>query len=276
MRVWIGFALLVVGAAGARQARSQDAKPLPPVAELRARAAENYRKTSEARERYICKSKVTEQELDGKGQVKKTTVLEREVFYVHGQEISQRVSTNGKPLTPDEIRKRDENVRKAIETASAGKRVNNHAVNVNDILKLAKLGNERRILVSGRPTIVFDVVPDPDAKTNDMAQRFVADMAGTVSIDELTGTLQDANTRGVKDVKILGGLAANVHKGFALHVIVAPQPDGVWLLTLVEGKGDARVGLFVHEGGQFRQETQGCQLYGVSAGQAGDAVRGAK
>lgn len=251
----------------------QPDKPLPPVAELRARAAENYKKTADAREHYLCRNRNTEQELDGKGNVKKTTVVERESFYVHGQEISQRVSRNGKPLTPDELRKRDEAVKKAIENASAGKKGNARAVDVGIILKLAKLTNERRILVSGRPTIVFDVVPDPDAKTRDIAQKFVADMQGTVSIDEATGTLQDANLRGVNDVKIGGGLIANVHKGFAFHLVTDPQPDGVWLVTQVDGQGDARVGLFVHEGGRFRQETQGCQIYGVNAGQAGDKVK---
>ena len=108
-----------------------------------------------------------------------------------------------------------------------------------DILRLASLQNERRILVAGRPTIVFDVVPDPSAKASTIEEKLVSAMAGTVSIDESTGNLQDVNTRGMHDVKLGGGLVANVHKGFAVHILVAPQPDGVWLLTLAEGTGDA-------------------------------------
>ncbi len=245
---------------------AQDSRPLPAVAELRARAVANYGKNNDLLERYLCRSRVTNQELDGRGRVKKTSVVEREVFFVNGTEIGQVVSRDGKPLSPDEKRKQDEAVRKRIEAASSGgKKKGSAQLRVSDLLKLAALSNERRVEVSGRPTIVFDVVPDPHAKTTDLAQRFVADMAGTVSIDEATGTLQDANVYGVNDVKVAGGLVANVHKGFRLHLVAAPQPDGVWLLRTLDGEGDARVGLFVHEGGRFRQETEGCRLYDVKA-----------
>lgn len=259
--------------AGVRVGTAQEGKPLPPVAELRARAVENYAKTSELREKYLCRARVIEEELDGKGRVKKTSVMERESFFVNGTEISQVVSRDGKPLSADETRKQGEAVKKRIEAAEAGSKKKSPApMKLGDLLRLATLRNERRVPVSGRPTIVFDVVPNLDAKTSDIAQRFVADMEGTVSIDEATGTLQDANTHGVKDIKVGGGLLANVHKGFALHLVTAPQADGVWLIQSIDGQGDARVGLLVHEGGRFHQETEGCRLYGVSSEQRGDAV----
>ena len=263
---------LFLAGALAGVASAQDSKPLPPVAELRARAVENYVKTSAAREKYLCRSRVTEEELDGKGRVKKTTMLERESFFVNGSEIQQVVARDGKPLSPAELHKQQESVKKAIEAASAGGKKSRSQMRISDVLKLAKLSNERRVLVAGRPTIVFDVVPDPDAKTSDLAQKFVADMAGTVSIDEATGTLQDANTYGVKDVKVGGGLLANVHKGFALHLVTAPEADGVWLIKFIAGQGDARVGLLVHEAGRFHQETEGCRLYDVNSEQKGDVV----
>lgn len=263
---------LLVGAVGwAGVVAAQESKPLPPVAELRARAVENYARTSAAREKYLCRSRVTEEELDGKGRVKKTTLLERESFFVHGTEIQQVITRDGKPLSAGEQHKQDQAVKKAIEAASAGIK-KQPQVRLSDLLKLATLSGERRVLVSGRPTIVFDVVPNPDTKTSDLAQKFVADMAGTVSIDEATGTLQDANTYGVKDVKVGGGLLANVHKGFALHLVTAPEPDGVWLIKYVAGQGDARVGLLMHAAGRFRQETEGCRLYDVNSEQKGDTV----
>ena len=265
--------VLSASALSAASLAAQDMKPLPAVADLRARAVTNYASTASAREKYLCRSRVTEEDLDGKGRLKKTNLLERESFFVNGTEISQTVSRDGKPLSADEQRKQDQAVRKRIQAASAGssKHGGPH-MRMSDVLKLAKLSNERRVPVSGRPTIVFDVVPDPDVKTSDLAQRFVADMAGTVSIDEATGTLQDANTYGVKDIKVAGGLLANVHKGFALHIVSAPQPDGVWLIKSIDGQGDARVGLFVHEGARFHQETEGCRLYDVNSEQKGDAV----
>lgn len=266
---WLVCGWLLVGVAAA-----QEPKPLPAVAELRARAVLNAEKTSEARERFLCRLRVSNEELDSKGRVKKTETEEREVFFVNGKEIGQTISRDGRPLTPGEQHKQDESVRKQIEAATKKKRETGQ-LRIADLLKLATLTNERRVMVSGRPTIVFDVVPDPHSKSNDLAGRFVADMAGTVSIDEATGILQDANVRGVNDVKVGGGLVANVHKGFSLHLVTAPQLEGVWLLKTIDGQGDARVGLLVHTGGRFHQETESCRLFNVNSEQKGDAVQGA-
>ncbi|ADW67093.1 hypothetical protein [Granulicella tundricola] len=245
------------------------AQALPGVAELRARALESYQKSSAARERYICKELIRNDELNGNGEVKKSYLDEREIFYVNGFQISQEVSKNGRALNEGEIRKRDENVRKQIEAASDHKRPKTQGlvISAGDVLRLAKLDHERRVMVAGRPTIVFDVVPDDDAKASTVEEKLVAAMAGTVSIDEATGNLQDVNTTGAKDVKVGGGLVANVHKGFAMHILVAPEPDGVWLLKLAEGTGEARIGLVTKSAMRFHQETEGCKLYDVDATQ---------
>ncbi len=246
--------------------------PMPAVAELRTRAVASFKKSEQARERYLCRERIDNQELDSKGQVKKTSVDEREIFYVNGFQIAQVVSKDGKPLSPGNQKKRDEAVRKAIEAAGDHRKPKSDGITINagDILRLARLENERRILVAGRPTIVFDVTPDPAAQASGMEEKLISVMAGTVSIDEATGNLQDVDTHGVRDVKVGGGLVANVHKGFAVHILVAPQPDGVWLLKLAEGTGDARIGLLVRSGVRFRQETLGCQLADVSTLQTGD------
>ncbi len=265
------FAGLVLATLNSISAQ-QPEPPMPAVAELRTRAVASYKKSEQARERYICRERIEQQELNGSGAVKKTSVDEREIFYVNGFQISQAVSKDGKPLSAGDQKKRDETVRKSIEAASDHRKpkADGFVLNAGDILRLARLQNERRILVAGRPTIVFDVVPDSSARPSGIEEKLVAAMAGTVSIDEATGNLQDVDTHGVRDVKVGGGLVANVHKGFAMHILVAPQADGVWLLKLAEGTGDARIGMLIHSGVRFRQETQGCQLADVSTLQTGD------
>ena len=249
--------------------------PLPPMADLRARALASFKQSELARERYLCRERIENEELDSNGRVSKTVVVEREIFYVNGFQISQEVSRDGKPLSASDLHKRDEAVRKAIASAS------NHTppkpeglvINAGDILRLGRLTNERRTQVAGRPTIVFEVVPDPAAHPTTIEQHLVAAMQGTVSIDEATGNLQDVHTLGVRDVKVGGGLLADIHKGFAVHITEAPQPDGVWLLTLAEGSGDARIGLLVHSGLRFRQQTQGCSLTNISTDQTTGKVK---
>lgn len=72
--------------------------PLPPVKELQARALAEDRKMAEERERYVCRQRYTAYELDGNGNVKKTDVTERELFFVNGHEIVEALAFNGKPL----------------------------------------------------------------------------------------------------------------------------------------------------------------------------------
>jgi hypothetical protein len=238
-------------------------KPLPNVEALRTRALEENRSTEALRERYLCRVKVETTELDSKGNAKKTEVDERELFFVKGRQISQTVTKNGKPLPPDDAKKEVDRVKKQIENAEKGKDDPN-SISQTAILRIFKLSNERRVTVNGRPTIVFDGAGDPRAKANGMIERAVQAMEGTVAVDEASGRVQDTNVHGVRDVKLAGGLVANLHKGFLLHVVTAPRNDGVWLVQEVWGSGDARVGLFMHPFYRYHQVTEGCRLFNVS------------
>ena len=263
MKSWLGVVLLTSAAAGAQQ----DA-PLPAMKDLQARAVANYARSAKDRERYICTERIEDDDLTGRGAVKKRSVREREVFYVNGFQVSQEVGRNARTLTPGEKAKEDARVKAEIEAASAHRKPREQGlvISAGDILRFAQLQHERRVLVSGRPTIVFDVVSDPAAKPTNVEQKLVSAMEGTVSIDEATGNLQDVNTHGVRDVKVGGGLVLNIHKGFRTHILVAPQgSEGVWLLVLAEGSGDGRAGLFLTGGVAFRQETLGCKVFDVNA-----------
>ncbi len=245
-------------------AAPQDSKPLPNMDALKARAIATHDRATILREHYLCRAKVTEQEVDGKGGVKKTTVEEHEMFYVKGREIGQVVSRDGKPLSAGDAKKEIDKVKKKIDEANKGK-VDSYGISQSDILRLMLFSNERRIQYAGRPTIVFDVKADPRAKADSIVQKMVQAVEGTVAIDEASGHVVDTNVHGVRDVKIGGGLLANVHKGFLLHVTNAPREDGVWMVNHADGSGDARVGLFMHPSMRFQQETEGCRLFNVTA-----------
>lgn len=213
---------------------SPQEKPVPNQEQLRQRAIATAERTAEQRDRYECRERQVQNDLDSKGRVKKANVTEQEFFFLHGRPIMREVSRDGKPLSDADKRKQDDRVRKEIEDAEKAykkeKRGDGGPMSSRNFLRLAKLANERRVMVSGRPTIVFDVIDNPDNRGGDIAQRIIAAMRGTISVDEETGHVQDLNVTGVRDVKIAGGLVANIHKGFQLHTISAPQNDGVWLL----------------------------------------------
>ena len=86
---------------------------------------------------------------------------------------------------------------------------------------------------------------------------------------KLTGELIDINVTSVADLKIGGGLVANVHKGLWLHIHNQPRPDGVWLTDLAEGSGDARAALFLHPYFHFKETADSCHLYSATATQVG-------
>ena len=162
-------------------------------------------------------------------------------------------------------------VRKEINEAEKAAKKSNHdrdTFSSGNFLRMAKLTSPRRVLVSGRPTIVFNVVDDADRGGGDIAQRVVSAMRGTLSIDEETGHVQDLNITGARDVKIGGGLVANIHKGFKLHAVFAPQSDGVWLGKAAYGSGDARIGLFFHPRADFQSQVQSCHRFNVESEQS--------
>lgn len=269
---WIAVALVCVGITGGvpggERAHAQEVSaPLPNVEQLRQRAIASYAKTAEARERYLCRELLTIHEVDGKGGVKKTKKLEQESFYVHGHRIEQMLAKDDKPLSEGEQKKQAETVRKEIEEAMkpGSKKRTDEEIQTAEFLRVSKLTNGRRVMVSGRPTIVFDAAGNPNEKAGSIEGRFMQAMAGTVSVDEQTGNAQDINMRGMKDVKVGGGLVANIHKGFQLHVLIAPQPDGVWLPARIYASGDARLGLFLHPSRQVEVKTEGCKLSNVTS-----------
>lgn len=243
---------------------SAQERPLPNVEALRQRALQQHEATEKQRERYLCRVRTDTTQLDGKGGTKKLDEDEREIFYVKARQITQTVTHNGKPLSGGEAKKEIERVKKQIKDAEEGK-ASPIGITQAQILRLIKLTDEHRVMVAGRPTIVFHAAGDPNVKANGMMERAVEAMEGSLSVDEESGHVQDLNVQGMRDVKLAGGLLANVHKGFLLHVVTEPRKDGVWLVQEVWGSGDARVGLFMHPSYRFHQVTQGCRLFDVNS-----------
>ncbi len=258
--------------------RAQD-KPLPNPDQLRQRALATYDRTHEQRENYECREHQIQNDLDGKGRIRKTTTLDQDFFFVNGRPVLREITHDGRPLTPDEAHKQDDRVRKEINDAEKAAKKENHerdTFSSGNFLRLAKLTNPRRVTVSGRPTIVFNVVDDPDHSGGDIIQKVISAMRGTMSIDEETGHVQDLDITGARDVKVGGGLVANVHKGFKLHAVFAPQADGVWLGKAVYGSGDARIGLFYHPRANFQSQVQSCHIFNVQADSTVKEVEGKK
>jgi hypothetical protein len=253
--------LLTLALAGSSNA------PLPKMEELRKRAIATEERTAELQERYSCRLHAENIETDSKGKPKKTEITEQEEFFVNGHPIHRTLTKNGKPLSESESKKEDDHVLKEVKKYSDPKNMqkekDEQRKEIEAALRVLKMSNERRIDNNGRDAIAMSIEGDPKAPAHDLHERFMQAMNGQLVLDETTGELVDLNIRSVRDVKIGGGLLANLHKGFWLHVHQTPQTDGVWLTDMVEGSGDARAALFLHPYFQFKEARESCHLYNV-------------
>ncbi len=249
--------------------------PLPNPRELLQRALANEKKLDAERERYECRVTDESAETDSKGNVKKTTLEVKEQFFVNGIAVERTLTKNGKDLTPDETRKEDQRVMKETvkysNAATAQKETDKDNKQLEELLAAMQLANGRREALNGRSVLAYDIVPNPKFQARSLNQRFAQVMQGKLAIDEETGEIIDANIKSVQDLKIGGGLLANLHKGFWLHFHNQPQADGVWLTDVAEGSGDARAALFFHPYFRFKETTGGCHLYNTEAMQVGQA-----
>jgi hypothetical protein len=207
--------------------------------------------------------------------VKKTTTTVKELFFVNGIPIERLLSKNGKDLPPDEVKKQDERVMKeAVKYSNqqtANKETDKQVKQLQDFLSGMMLANGHRRIENGRSILDYYVVPNPKFQAKNLSQRVATVMQGTMSLDEPTGVPIDLNIRSVADLKIGGGIVANVHKGLWIHVHNHAESDGVWLTDLAEGSGDMRAALFLHPYFHFSETTGGCHLYSATASEAGQA-----
>jgi hypothetical protein len=250
--------------------------PLPSASELKKRVLANLKRSEAEQERYVCKTVDESVETDKNGNLKKRRVEGRDMFFVNGQEIDELTSKNGKPLNADQQKKEEKRVKKKIEKDSdmkyVAKKDADNEKQLDMLLHMLRYTNGHRVDRDGRSTLSYDLSGDPSVHPKSVEETFLHDMMGTIEVDEKTGELVDLNARLDHDVKIGGGLVANLHKGFWIHVRQQRYPDGVWLPELLEGNGDARAALFFHPYFRFSDTMNGCALTSVTTSQGASSI----
>lgn len=266
---------LVVSSSLQTQAH-RSAAPLPDPMQLLQRAIANEKKIAAEQERYECRVTNELVRTDKNGNVKSTTTEVDDQFFVNGIPIEHTLSKNGKPLSPSAAKKERERVMKETvkysNQGAAQKQAARQNQEVEDFLEAMMLTGGRRVIENHRSVLEYNIVPNPRFKAHNLNQRMASVLQGTVSFDERSGEMIDLNVHSVADVKLAGGLLANLHKGFWVHIHNHAEPDGVWMNDLAEGSGDARAALFFHPYFRFKETTGDCHLYSATAKQVGPAV----
>lgn len=242
---------------------------LPDATELRQRALTNMHAAAKALERYSCSVESTERQLDENGRTKKTESQSVDRFFVNGMQISHLLAKNGKTLSSGDAQKEQRRVDKEVKKFSnpdeAQKVQDKREKQLEMFVRAQRLMNGRREVRGKRSTLVYDLVSDDKFKPKTIEERFAQAVGGRIWIDEDSGAPVELKIETTRDVKIGGGLLANLHKGFELHLIRMRQPDGLWMNKTVEGNADVRAGLFFHPRIRFSEETSECRLFSVDS-----------
>jgi hypothetical protein len=250
---------------------AQSDTPLPDPRELKQRAIVNMRKSEKDLENYSCMVRVQEFDLNADGSVKRRRQRVEERFYVNGMEINHAQSRDGQPLSGGDAKKEqarvDKEVKKYSDRASVEKEQEHDEKQADTFLRALSFYNGRREERENRSVVIYDLAGDPNFHPHRVEERFAQALTGRIWMDEESGTPQELQVETVRDVKIGGGLLANIHKGFRAHLIQQRQPDGVWLTKMVEGSGDMKAALFLHPRFRFREDLEKCHLFSVDTQQ---------
>jgi hypothetical protein len=196
------------------------------------------------REDYTYREIIRSEDLDSNGSVKKVETDEYDVFFVNTHPIRRQVRKDGKDLNPDEQKKEQERVNKEVEKAvktPPGEALNGDTISVRRLLQIIEIKNPRRLNYKDRPTIAFDFVGDPHAKTHGMTEDISKRLSGTVWIDEKDRQVARMEAHIDDNFHLGGGLVASVQKGSSFTFDQALVNHELWLPTGGDIRFSARV-----------------------------------
>ena len=238
-------------------------RPLPEIASLMHDVERNQRNAEAVEKNYICHAIAKQEHTDSEGRVKKTTVTEYDHYWSEGVPVNRMVRKDGKDLSPNELAKQDDRIRKEVQKArerrakaeAEGKPTDargDNVITVSRLLELGRFSNPRRLLVGGRDTIAVDYEGDPAAKTRNRGEEVIRDLRGTVWVDENDRMMVRAEGRFVNGFKIGAGLLINIQKGTRFAMEEIKINDEVWSPSYVEARGSTRALLFFNFSGNIR------------------------
>jgi hypothetical protein len=227
---------------------------LPDLKELFIKIDNNQKAIDKMKENYAGTKVETTFEYEGNGKPKPPEVKESTFFYLDGEEVSTLVKKDGRPLSDDEKKKEEARVLKQIEELQKqadkkekkdekdheeGKE-DEDEVSMETFLRACQFVNPRRERFRGADVLVFDFEPNVEFKPRTLMEKIITKLGGVIWIDEKALDVARLDAFFVSDVKIAGGLLANVEKGTRIILEQEFVNNEVWLPTYQEVHVDVR------------------------------------
>jgi hypothetical protein len=229
---------------------------LPDLKALFKEIDENQKAIDKIKENYAGSQSEEETEFESDGRVKKHEVNEYTFFYLDGNEITTLVKKDGKPLSDAEQKKENEKTQKRIEehqkreakkeakeekAKEEGKNDEKDDPGIEVFLRACQFVNPRRERFRGQDVLVFDFEPNPEFKARKLVEKVAQKLAGVIWVDEKAHDVARLEAYFVGDMKIGGGLLANLQKGTSFVFEQAFINNEVWLPTYEEAHVGVRV-----------------------------------
>jgi len=216
----------------------------------------NQQALDKLKENYAGTKIEEETEYEGSGKPKKPDVRESTFFYLDGTEVSTLVKIDGQPLSPDAQKKENARVLKQIDeleksaakkdspdekNKQAQKEDEEEEVSIDAFLRACQFVNPRRERFRGQDVLVFDFEPNPEFKARSLVEKVIQKLGGVIWIDEKALDVVRLDAFFVINVKIAGGLLADLQKGTRVVLEQTYVNNEVWLPTYQEVHIDVRV-----------------------------------
>jgi hypothetical protein len=229
---------------------------LPDLKALFKEIDDNQKAIDKLKENYAGTRTEEETEYEPDGKVKKRDLNEYTFFYFNGDEVSTLVKKDGQPLSAEKQKQENEKTQKRIEqlqkreakkeakeekAKEEGKNDEKDEPGIEVFLRACQFVNPRRERFRGQDVLVFDFEPNPEFKPHKLVEKVVQKLAGVVWIDEKAHDVARLEAYFVGDVKIAGGLLANLQKGTSFVFEQAFVNNEVWLPTFEEAHVGVRV-----------------------------------
>jgi len=234
----------------------QDALPLPEGNAYVRALVDRHRLREDAVDSYAYDLTEQREELDGKGRATRRESRRYQVFHVRGRAVRTLVEENGAPLPRGRAEREAGEARAQAQAIGAGRvAVERPALRLSEVLARCDFRTVAREDVGGRPALVLEFQPRPDAPADGglggqprsgvspqgpragihsrseppkAGDRFLRRLAGRVWIDEAEGQVVRAQIRNTAPFRVAGGLGASV-SAFEMSLEYRKVDGAVWL-----------------------------------------------
>lgn len=216
-------------------------------------------------------------DLDGKGQTKKTETKTYDVLEIYGEQVQRLIAKDDKPLSAKEAAKEDEKIQKIIDkrkNESEEQRKKREQKEEKDreegrkwVKEIADAYNFKLIgteLVGGREAWVIQGEPRPGFQPHLKYANMLPKFHGHVWIDKADLQMSKLDVEALDTISF-GLVLARLHKGTRFMLEQTRVNDEVWLPRHVTFKFDARVALFKGYKMDGEQTFSDYKKYGASS-----------